>query len=660
LAGAQLPQLNTPGDELERQNRTKNRAGVGTSPHGRTRGKVSGVSNESAYLRIFRSIIVVGLGTALVLCLVPDAYAQSAENVAIVINDNSPASQRIGEYYARKHALPAANVFRLRTSAEETIDRVAYLKTIEQPIAALIEQQGLQDRILYLVLTKGVPLRVAGTGGHEGSIASVDSELTLLYRRMAGQEVPIPGRVDNPYFLNAREIREAHMFSHRDQDIYLVSRLDAFTVDEAIGLVDKGAAPVTEGRIVLDQRDTLGDRTGENWLALAASRLMRQGNGDRVVLEATVKPARDIKPVIGYYSWGSNDPNNRVRDVRMGFVPGSIAATFVSSDGRTFQQPPTKWMPTNDWDAKTSWFGGSPQSLAGDLIHAGATGVAGHVAEPFLESTVRPEILFPAYLTGFNLIEAFYLAMPHLSWQTVVIGDPLCAPFRRKSLSRSDIDPGADAETALPAFFSKRSLENLTKAAPTLPRRAITLRLRGSTLLARGDRSGGREALEQATQLAPGLVGSQMQLALLYEQIGQYDAAMERYRRILEVQPSQTVALNNLAYSLATRRHMPAEALPLAKRAVAAAPDEPALLDTLGWIQHLAGDDASASKTMAQAVRGGPKVAEIHLHAAIVFAASAMAADARKELGEAIALDPSLKGRVDVRELTLRIDHLAH
>src|SRR4029079_10436671 len=96
---------------------------------------------------------------------VPNAAAQSAENVAVVINENSSVSQRIGEYYARKHALPSTNVIRIKTSTDEMLDRLTYLTSIETPIAAALGRQNLQDRILYLVLTKGVPLRVSGTNG---------------------------------------------------------------------------------------------------------------------------------------------------------------------------------------------------------------------------------------------------------------------------------------------------------------------------------------------------------------------------------------------------------------------------------------------------------------------------------------------------------------
>jgi uncharacterized protein (TIGR03790 family) len=216
---------------------------------------------------------------------VPNAAAQSAENVAVVINENSSVSQRIGEYYARKHALPSTNVIRIKTSTDEMLDRLTYLTSIETPIAAALGRQNLQDRILYLVLTKGVPLRVSGTNGVQGSTASVDSELTLLYRRMTGQNAPIPGRIDNPYFLGTRGIDQARLFSHREQDIYLVARIDAFTVEEALALIDKATAATSEGRVVLDERDALIDHIADDWLADAAARLTARGAGDRVVLE---------------------------------------------------------------------------------------------------------------------------------------------------------------------------------------------------------------------------------------------------------------------------------------------------------------------------------------------------------------------------------------
>jgi uncharacterized protein (TIGR03790 family) len=592
---------------------------------------------------------------AAVLSIGSPVFAQSAENVAVIINDNDPVSRQVGEYYTRARGIPAANVIHLKTSTEDTIAYAAFVATIQQPIAAALSRARLEDQILYLVLTKGIPLRIAGTTGQDGTMASVDSELTLLYRRLVGQSVFTRGRIDNPYFLGTPDIREARPFTHRDYDIYLVSRLDAFTVEDALRLIDRGKSPETDGKIVLDQRDALVNRTGEDWLTLAASRLIAAGHGDRVILETSPKPARGIKPVLGYYSWGSTDAQNRVRNVELDFAPGALAATFVATDARSFHEPPANWVPTNDPTNRATWFAGSAQSLVGDLIRAGVTGAAGHVAEPYLESAVKPEILFLAYLSGFNLVESFYLAIPHLSWQTVVIGDPLCGPFQRKLLTRADIDAGIDPATELPIFLARRRVARSMSTLRNVPERAASLLIRAEGRLVRGDRTGARQAFQESAEAAPRWVEPQLRLATLSDAEGQYDAAIDSYRKILEIQPNNAIALNNLAYALAVRRKMPAEGLPLAKRAATLAPNDPSILDTLGWIQHLLGNHPEAAKTFGDAVRRAPNSSELRLHAAVVYAAAGARAVAEGELKEALRLNPELEKSDEVRELRARL-----
>lgn len=56
----------------------------------------------------------------------------------------------------------------------------------------------------------------------------------------------------------------------------------------------------------------------------------------------------------------------------------------------------------------------------------GVTSATGQVYEPYLTFCPRPDILLPAYLSGCNLAESFYLSIPALSWQNIVVGDPLC------------------------------------------------------------------------------------------------------------------------------------------------------------------------------------------------------------------------------------------
>ncbi len=600
---------------------------------------------------IARRIAILAVVSGALLSGSRDVLGQSADNVAVVINDNSAESQRIGEYYARKRALPPSHVLRIRTSQDETVDRSTFALTIEQPLAAAIARERLQDRILYIVLTKGVPLRVAGTTGRTGTAASVDSELTLLYRRLMGQGVPVRGPVDNPYFLGDRDITEARPLTRKEHDIYLVSRLDAFTEPDIVALIDRAQSPATEGRVILDQRAERPIPLSARWFDLTTSRLPQRAGDRPVVLRGTPEPASDAGGLLGYFAW---DIRRGMDRDRAGFVPGALAATFISSDARTFREPPPTWTPTNDWRNRAGWYAGSPQSLIADLIRAGATGVAGNIGEPYLESLVRPQILFPAYFSGRNLIEAFYLAIPHLSWQTVVVGDPLCAPFHRDAIPAADIDAGIDARTELPAYFSARRLQVAGAQLDRVHADAVRLFILAEGRRARGDQAGATEALHQAVAVDQRFTAAHLSLALMQQQVDEA-GAIEAYRRVLEIAPRNVVALNNLALMLAVHDSTNNEAFALARKAHALAPQDPSVQDTVGWVAYLRGDYAEAARLIALAVKGAPTNADIRLHAAFVQDARGAKDAAAAELATALKLNPALAGRDDVRELGQRL-----
>ena len=249
---------------------------------------------------------------------------------------------------ARARCLPS-NVLRIRVSTDETVERGVYASLIEAPIAAAIRRAGLQDRILYLVLTKGVPIRIAGTTGSTARCrASMPNDVALPPNDRPGGAVP--GKIDNPYFLGSRELREALPFSHREHDIYLVTRIDAFTVDQAIALVDKAQTTTARtGRIVLDQRDDDAPRPAINgWRRRRAVSRSRVRSPRRS--ETTAKPASRCS-TLGFYSWGAPIPNIAAAPRGLTFVPGSIAANLAGSDARTFLRrrktgcPPVRVIP---------------------------------------------------------------------------------------------------------------------------------------------------------------------------------------------------------------------------------------------------------------------------------------------------------------------------
>jgi Tfp pilus assembly protein PilF len=177
--------------------------------------------------------------------------------------------------------------------------------------------------------------------------------------------------------------------------------------------------------------------------------------------------------------------------------------------------------------------------------------------------------------------------------------------------------------------------------------------VRGEALLNRGDLAGARVALTEAVTLAPDVADWLLILAGLDDQAGDVTAAITRYERVLRMQPNQVVALNNLAYALATHKKAPADALPLARRAVALAPANATIIDTLAFVEHLLGNNGEASKLLAEAIRLDPALVDARVHAAQVFIATAAYERAEAELNEALRLDPNRAK--DVQELRDRL-----
>ena len=186
-------------------------------------------------------------------------------------------------------------------------------------------------------------------------------------------------------------------------------------------MIDRALVARNRGKFVVDLSSS-DDKEGNSWLRTAAILLP----SDRVLMDESPKVVTLQKDVIGYASWGSNDPHRKIRDIGFQGLPCAIATEFVSINARTFKRPPDRWQYTT-WEDRLNFFGGSPQGLSGDLVHQGVTGVSGNTYEPFLAGCVRPDYLFPAYFQGRNLADSYYIAMPSLSWQGVVLGDPLCS-----------------------------------------------------------------------------------------------------------------------------------------------------------------------------------------------------------------------------------------
>lgn len=352
----------------------------------------------------------------LLLALATPLLSQTGENVLLVINRKSESSRQLGDYYRAKRSIPQINVCYLDATTEESIVPDVYEKQIERPVGVCLTKNGLQEKVLYIVLTMGLPLRVTGAEAQlQSEYSSVDSELALLYSKLKGVKYPRAGGVPNPFFG-----KRYATFRHPGFPIYMVTRLAGYDVAEAKAAIDRGLVAKNRGKFVIDLGAS--NEAGDEWLRDAATLLP----ADRLVLEETKTVLYDQKNVIGYASWGSNDKHRTQRWSGFQFLPGAIVTEFVSTNGRTLKRPPDSWT-FGTWQDPSGWFMGAPQSLSLDYIHEGATGVSGNVSEPYLVGCARPNYVLPAWYEGRNLAESYYLGLPFLSWQGVIFGDPLCA-----------------------------------------------------------------------------------------------------------------------------------------------------------------------------------------------------------------------------------------
>jgi tetratricopeptide (TPR) repeat protein len=102
---------------------------------------------------------------------------------------------------------------------------------------------------------------------------------------------------------------------------------------------------------------------------------------------------------------------------------------------------------------------------------------------------------------------------------------------------------------------------------------------------------------------------------------GDHKAALEQFRKVVEADPGNAQALNNLAYAL-LEHGRPDEALKYAEKAVELAPQRPAPADTLGWVLYRRGVYGAAVKHLERAAlhRDANVVSKYHLAMAYVKA----------------------------------------
>jgi tetratricopeptide (TPR) repeat protein len=153
----------------------------------------------------------------------------------------------------------------------------------------------------------------------------------------------------------------------------------------------------------------------------------------------------------------------------------------------------------------------------------------------------------------------------------------------------------------------------------------------------------GVEAARKALELAP--AGQQqysnaalLTLASAQERAGDPKGSEESLRRVLEKDPDNATALNNLGYFLVERNERLAEALEMIQRAVKAEPTNSSFLDSLGWAYFKLGKLDEAEKQLKEAARRDPTSSTIQEHLGDLFQKQGKATEARAAWQKALTL----------------------
>ena len=117
--------------------------------------------------------------------------------------------------------------------------------------------------------------------------------------------------------------------------------------------------------------------------------------------------------------------------------------------------------------------------------------------------------------------------------------------------------------------------------------------------------------LDNAIAKSPDNVDLLFARSLLSDRMGNATKSEQTLRRIIELQPNDSRAYNQLGYALADGPNRHEEALELLERAIEISPDDPAIIDSLAWAQYKLGryEEALANLQRAYVAFPDPEVA---------------------------------------------------
>lgn len=467
------------------------------------------------------------------------SMAEESRSVLILANSADPDSVAIAEYYREQRQIPAENVLLFNWPVTEIVDWKTFISQMWNPLHRRLGESGwinglaegetdslgrdrwsiFGHRISYLVLCRGVPLKIASDpalvtdaevkalgvvlqrhfgfppeqvianiDGFKKNEASVDAEFALLAWQGI---VPISGIFPNVLFS-----KQNPTLADR-QKVVRVCRLDGPSLGAVKGMIDSailGEKLGLMGRAYIDQDGRQGGyQAGNDWLREIARTCGILGFDTTIdAVGATLAPSVRFDAPAVYFGWWTWNVDGPFLNPGFRFPAGAVAVHLHSFSAETLRkngsEPDSRWV--------------------GPLVSRGAACTLGNVYEPYLHFSHRLDYFFTSLANGKTFGESAYASLPALSWQAVAVGDPLYRPLRR---------------------LVSEQMEDL--ANPDRADLAPYVILRAANLLLRENKTPAQvwEFAERHYSKAPGLALA-LALGRYYYSIGKTDRALETMR----------------------------------------------------------------------------------------------------------------------------------
>ncbi len=357
------------------------------------------------------------------------------ENVVLVVNSRSWASQTIANHFVQLRHLSPNNVFYIDwTGDAESIDAETFRLKILGPLLLSVDRRGLADQIDYVVYSTDFPNEINVSGDLRGTTpvaqlsptASITGA-TYLWQSVMTRNPHAVGLRNNEY-MRAANGRFPTIATHGFRAFYgWGAQGDLLEAGGARYLLSTALA-VTSGR---------GNSVSE-----AISYLRRSAQADGTHPKGTIYFMRNDDVRSATRAGGFTDAAQQLdalgvkAEVLEGVLPRhkqDVQGTMVGSDSFSWATSGSTILPGAICEHLTS-FGGvlnetATQTPLTEFLRYGAAASSGTVVEPFAFQDKFPvPAIHVHYARGCSLAEAYYQSV-FGPYQLLIVGDPLCRPW---------------------------------------------------------------------------------------------------------------------------------------------------------------------------------------------------------------------------------------